>query len=73
MNYSTAMELHKKPENVQVATLLTVIGEDAREVYSTFTGWIADGDDSKFELVLNKFAEYCHPHKNIPFERYVLF
>ena len=69
-NYSTAIELHKKPENVQVATLLTVIGEDAREIYSTFTGWAADGDDSKIEPVLNKFAEYCRPRKNIPFERY---
>ena len=63
MNYSTAVELHK---NVQVGTLLTVIGEDAREVYLTFTGWTADGNDSKIKLVLNKFAECSHPHKNIP-------
>lgn len=35
-NYALATELNKKSEAVQVATLLTLIGEDAREVYSTF-------------------------------------
>ena len=38
-NYALAMELNKKAETVQVATLLTVIGEDAREVFATFTNW----------------------------------
>ena len=35
-NYALATELDTKPQPVQVATLLTVIGEDSREVYSTF-------------------------------------
>ena len=35
-NYALATELNKKSEPVQVATLLTLIGEKAREVYSTF-------------------------------------
>ena len=69
-NYALATELSKKSEQVQVATLLTVIGEEAREVYSTFTGWAAVGDSSKIDPVLNKFEEYCKPRKNIPFERY---
>ena len=36
--YALATELGGggKPQPVQVATLLTVIGEDGREVYSTF-------------------------------------
>lgn len=38
-NYALTTELNKKSEPVQVATLLTVIGGDARDVYSTFTGW----------------------------------
>ena len=37
-SYAQALELNKKYQAVQVATLLTVIGEDAREVFSTFTG-----------------------------------
>ena len=53
---------------MQVATLLTVIGEDAREVYSTFT--LDEGEINKIEPVLKKFADYCQPRKNVPFERY---
>ena len=68
-NYSIATGLNTKDESVQVATLLTVIGEDAREVYSTFT-WDAVGDDTKINPVLVKFQSYCQPRKNIPFERY---
>ena len=68
-NYALATELGKKAEAVQVATLLTVIGEEAREVYSTFTGW-GEGEDKKIEPVLKKFAEYCEPRRNVPFERY---
>lgn len=58
-NYSLATELTTKPEAIQVATLLTVIGEEAREVFSTFTNWAADGDKAKIAPVLQKFEEYC--------------
>ena len=68
-NYSLATELNKKGENIQVATLLTIIGEDARDVYSTFN-WDVEGDNAKIAPVLQKFAEYCQPRKNVPFERY---
>lgn len=68
-NYRLALELDKKDESVQVATLLTVIGEDAREVYGTFS-WDTAGDDTKHTKVLEKFSEYCEPRKNVPYERY---
>ena len=70
-NYSLAVELNKKSEAIQVATLLTVIhvGEEA-QVFSTFTGWAAEGDNSKIEPVLAKFKEYCHPRKTVSFEQY---
>ena len=55
---------------MQVATLLTVIGEEAREVFSTFSGWATDGDESKIGPVLAKFEQYCQPRKHVPFERY---
>ena len=75
-NYSLATELNKKHEKVQVATLLIIIGEEARDVYSTSTDW--ESEDSKerkqkITRVLEKFAEYSaysQPRKNIPFERY---
>ena len=44
-NYSIATTLNTKYESVQVATLLTVIGEEAREIYSMFT-WDTDGDST---------------------------
>ena len=69
VNYALATELNTKSEPVQVATLLTVIGEEAREVFSTFV-WTTDGDSAKIKPVLDKFATYCQPRKNIPFERY---
>ena len=68
-NYALATELNKKSEPVQVATLLTVIGEEARDVYSTFD-WPDAESKSKIGPVLQKFADYCQPRKNIPFERY---
>ena len=69
-SYALAAELDKKSEAVQVATLLTVIGEEARDVYSTFTDWADEADANKIAPVLQKFAEYCQPRKNVPFERY---
>ena len=69
-NYALATELTKKAEGVQVATLLTVIGEEAREVYATLNDWENDGDEKKIKPVLKKFGEYCEPRKNVPFERF---
>ena len=69
-NYALATGLSKKSEEVQVATLLTVIGEEVREVYSTFTGWENDGDSTKMAPVLAQFGRYCEPQRNVPFERY---
>ena len=53
-----------------MVTLLTVLGEETRDVFSTFTGWNEEGDQDKIAPVLQKFAEYCQPRKNVPFERY---
>ena len=68
-NYSIAIEVNTKSEQVQVATLLTVIGEEAREVFATFA-WESEGDEKKIATVLDKFGAYCQPRRNIPFERY---
>ena len=68
-SYSLATELNKKSEAVQVATLLTIIGEDARDMFSTFT-WESAEEATKIKLVLEQFADYCEPRKNVPFECY---
>ena len=64
MNYEL---LNKKSEAIQMATLLAVIGEEGREVFTTFLGWAEVGGDAK---ILAKFEQYCQPRKNIPFGRY---
>ena len=51
-HYSLATGLSEKTDPVQVATLLTVIGEEAHEVFSTFTGWANVGDEAKITPVL---------------------
>lgn len=55
-NYALATEFTKTAKDVQVATLLTVIGEEAREVYATFSDWETDGD-KKIQPLLKKFAQ----------------
>ena len=67
------MKLHQEPEAVQVATLLSVVGAEARKVFATFTGWASDTDQNKIQPVLQKFAAYCQPLKNVRFERYKFY
>lgn len=50
--------LSEKTESVQVATLLTVIGEEACEVFSMFSDWDHEGDSTKIGPVL---SQYCQP------------
>ena len=69
-NYSAAIELSGKTEAVQVATFLTVIGEEARDVFATFA-WTEVGDENRLAKVISNFKNYCQPRKNIPFERYM--
>ena len=70
-NFSVAMKLQQESEAVQIATLLTVIGAEARKVFSTFT---FDGDNGdRIQPVLESFAAYCQPLKNVPFERYKFY
>ena len=66
-SYAQALELNKKSQAVQVATLLT-----AREVFSAFTGWTNEGNikEAIIAPVLSTFEQYCNLQKNVPFERY---
>ena len=68
-NYALAIGLDEKTQKVQVATLLMVIGEEARDVFATLS-WPTAGDESKINKVLEKFKQYCQPRRNVPFERY---
>ena len=43
-NYSIAIKLHQEPEAIQVDTLLTIVGAEARKVFATFSDWPNDTD-----------------------------
>ena len=60
-SYTLATELDTKAEKVQLATLLTVIGEEAREVFTTFS-WNTAGDKAKIEQNLNNIASLTVIH-----------
>ena len=54
-SYALATGLGDKTEAVQVATLLTVIGEEAWEVFATFA-WDSEEDASKIDKVLTIYT-----------------
>ena len=71
-NYEIATGISSKPSATRVATLLTVISNDAIDVFNTIT-WDEEGDDKEIEQVLQKLEEYCEPKKNVSYERFRFF
>ena len=71
-NYEIATGVEEKENPTRVVTFLTVIGEEAVDVYNTFT-WATAGDNLKIDKVLEKFDAFCNPRKNTIYERYVFF
>ena len=67
--WALATKVSQKEEEIRVATLLAVIGEDAVRVYNTLQ-WEVPGDKRKITKLLDKPEAYCLPRKNIRFERY---
>jgi len=68
-NYEIATEYDTKKDPVRVALLLSVIGEDSVELYSTFE-WSDPADSTKLAIVLDKFEAYCKPKASELFETY---
>lgn len=66
--YLKASGLDKKSEDVKVAILLNVIGEDSVELYNTFN--LSEDSANEFKDVLKAFEEYTSPKKNIVIERF---
>lgn len=71
-NYELAVGTARKEDPIRVAAFLTVIGDEALEVYNAFT-WYSDEDKVKMDKVMERFEQYCEPHKNTIYERYLLF
>lgn len=60
-----------KPDEVKVAILLNIVGEEGVELYNTFN--LQDVDKNNFTKVLQCFEEYCVPKKNIVYETFKFF
>ena len=63
-NYEIATGVNTRESATRVAKLLTVIGNDAIDVFNTLT-WDTEGDDKKIDKVLEKLEEDCEPKKNV--------
>ena len=59
-NYDLAIGTARKEDPIRVATFLTVIGDEALDVYNAFT-WDSDEDKVKMDKVLEHFEQYCEP------------
>ena len=59
-----------KDEETQCAVLLHTIGEEALQVYDTFT--FAESEN-KIDPVVEKLDAYCSPKKNVTYEHYLFF
>nr|XP_022902184.1 uncharacterized protein K02A2.6-like [Onthophagus taurus] len=62
---------YKKEDEVKVAILLNIIGEEAVHIYNTFN--LSDEDRKKYEKVMKAFEDYMNPNKNVIYERFKLF
>lgn len=69
--FATAIQLDKKPVEVQAATFMSVIGPDAIEIYNSFNLTVAQ--QNNLQIIKEKFREYFAPKTNVSFERYVFF
>ena len=67
--FEIATGTFKQEGLIRVATLLSVVGEDAAKVYDTFT-WDDGQDEQCIDDVLRQFDRYCAPRTQVIYERY---
>lgn len=68
--FMVASGKNKESEDIQVAVLLNIVGEEAVELFNTFQ--LSSADRKKLNKVLESFEAYCNPKKNIVYERFLL-
>ena len=67
--YRLASGAAQKEEAIQVALLLHIMGEEAIEVYNSFT-WATATDKNKYDNVMKQFEDFCSPKKNVVLEQF---
>jgi len=68
-DFATATELTGKGEEIQAATLKTVMGKECRQILSRLD--LAEEDKKKPKKILEKLEEYFAPTRNVLYERYL--
>jgi len=69
-NFEIATQLIEKGEEIRLPTLLSIIGQEALEIYNTFE-W-RENELKSVENTLLKFETFCKPKKNVTYERFIL-
>jgi len=70
-NYELATDLQEATNEKRVATLLSIVGKEALELYNTFQ-WENESDAYKIDKVIEKFQDYFNPKKNVVYDRFIL-
>lgn len=67
--YLLASGKNDKKDNVKIAVLLNLLGDEALAIYNTFEYDEISGENKeKLITILDKFEKYCSPRKNLVFE-----
>lgn len=69
--FMAAGELNDKADVVKINTFLNCIGEEAVEVFDTFT--LTDNQIASYDEVIKAFEEFCKPKKNTIYERFMFY
>ena len=67
--YLQAIEADEKSDERKIALFLTVAGPESIEVFNTLT--FTEEEKGKYDVVVQKFEDYCTPRKNETYERYI--
>lgn len=70
-NYLIASETLKKSDEIKCAQLLHFLGDDALQIYNSFT--FLEEEKGKFDILVKKFDQHFIPKKNLTYERYKFF
>lgn len=70
-NFLIAAGRDRRSDRMKIATFLNAIGEEALEVYDTFT--LSDEQRQNYDEVIRAFEEFCKPKTNEVYERFVFY
>lgn len=69
--YATAIQLNKKPDEVQAATLMTSLGPEIINIYNSFS--LSDNEAKKINVIKQQFETHFNPEVNVSYERLNFF